>query len=154
LVYHNAELQLGTRTLSLVFGQQEQNWLESMRFDDGSTFKEVSHGKGRIFWCSYPVELSEDLESTSDLYAYVASRLNLAAAFRTQTALPHGILVFPTALADSIVYVIISDSVDDARINLQDRATGSLLSLKLRSQHAAIAVIGRKEKRVVAKYGF
>jgi hypothetical protein len=154
LTYHNATIHLGERSISLAFGQQDQNWLDSLHFDDGSTLKEIPHGKGRIFWTSYPVELSEDPHSASELYAYVATRLNLAPMFTQQSALPPGILVFPTALADSVLYVLVSDSADDAAINLHDQATGAQLVFSLPAEHAAIAVVGNREKKVVAKYGF
>lgn len=154
LVYHNAEIRLGNRSLPLAFGQQEQTWLDSLRFDDGSTWKEIPHGKGRILWAAYPVELAEDPQAASDLYSYVASKLNITPTFTAQNPVPSGILVFPTALADSILYVLASDSADDTAINLRDQATGVPLTFTLRSQHAAIAVISKKDKKVVAKYGF
>ena len=49
---------------------------------------------------------------------------------------------------------MISDSADDTKLDLRDKLTGTRLTLQLASQHAAIAVIGKKEKAVVAKYGF
>jgi hypothetical protein len=49
---------------------------------------------------------------------------------------------------------MVSDSANDANISLRDQATGVPLALTLPAEHAAIAVIGRKEKKVVAKYGF
>jgi hypothetical protein len=57
-------------------------------------------------------------------------------------------------LADSVLYVLVSDSGNDAAINLRDQATGAQIAFSLPSQHAAIAVIGKKERKVVAKYGF
>jgi hypothetical protein len=74
--------------------------------------------------------------------------------FTQQTPLPSGVLVFPTVLGDSVLYVLVSDSANDAAINLRDQVTGAALTFSLPSQHAAIAVIGKKEKKVVAKYGF
>jgi len=53
-----------------------------------------------------------------------------------------------------VLYVMISDSAADARIELRDKLTGTRLSLTLVSQHAAMAVLGRREKNVIAKYGF
>jgi hypothetical protein len=49
---------------------------------------------------------------------------------------------------------MVSDSAEDASINIRDQATGAPLAFRLLTQHAAIAVIGKKERRVVAKYGF
>jgi len=157
LTYHDTTVRLGARpddrSLPLAFNQQCQSWLDSMRFEDGTTFKEVPHGKGRIFWTSYPVELSEDLQSSSDLYTYVASRLNIVPMFTPQSPLPPGVLVFPTVLADSVLYVVVSDSANDATINLRDQSTNVQLVFSLPAEHAAIAVVGKKQKQVVAKYG-
>ncbi len=154
LSYHDATVRIGDKSLPLAFDQQDQSWLDSLRFEDGSTFKESPHGKGRIFWASYPVELSEDLHSTSDLYAYVANRLNLTPMFTQQSPLPPGVLVFPTVLADSVLYVVVSDSANVATINLRDQSTGVPLAFTLPAEHAAIVVAGKKEKKVVAKFGF
>jgi hypothetical protein len=154
LVYHNAELMLGQRRLSLDFGQQQQNWLDSVAFDDGSTLKEIVHGKGRIYWCAYPIELAEQLQSTSDLYSFVTSRLNIAPPFSMQAPIRAGVLVFPNVLAESILYVLVSDCDEDTNINIRDEATSTVLTFRLRAQHAAIAVIGKKERRLLAKYGF
>lgn len=49
----------GSTAIPLSSDQEKQNLLESLRFGDGSTFKELSYGKGRIFWAAYLVELAE-----------------------------------------------------------------------------------------------
>ncbi len=154
LTYHNTTIRLGDRSLPLAFEEPAQNWLDSLRFDDGSTFKEIPRGKGRIFWTSDPVELNENSQSIAALYAYVASRVNIAPMFTTPSPLPTGVLAFPTALADSILYVFVSDSANDTPINLRDQTTGAQIQFTLSAEHAAIAVVGSKEKKVVAKYGF
>jgi hypothetical protein len=154
LTYHDAAIKIGDRTLALSFDEAAQNWLDSLRFDDGSTLKEITRGKGRIFWTAYPVELSGESKSIAELYSYVASRSNITPMFVQQSPLPPGVLVFPTVLSDSILYVLVSDSANDVSVNLRDQATGAQLTLSLRSEHAAIAVIGKKEKKVIAKYGF
>ena len=154
LTFHDAEIRLGSRPIELAFGQQPQNWLESLHFQDGSTLKEIPHGKGRVFWASYPVELAEDQQSTAELYSYIATRLNIAPLFTSQSPVPTGVLIFPTELADCLLYVLISDSADGTAIKIRDQATGAQIAFSLPGQHAAIAVIGKKEKSLVAKYGF
>ena len=154
LTYHNATVRIADHSLPLDFGQPQQNELDSLRFDDGSTFKEIPHGKGRIFWTSYPVELADGAQPTSELYSYIASRLNLTPMFSVQSPLPTGVLAFPTVLADSLLYVFVNDSANDAAISLRDQATGVPITLSLRAEHAALAVIGKKEKKIVAQYGF
>jgi len=154
LTYHNATVRLGDRSLALAFDQQDQNWLDSLRFDDGSSLKEIPKGKGLIFWVSYPVELGEGTQSIAELYTHLANRLNITPMFSQSSSLPAGILVFPTVLADSVLYVFVSDSADAAAVNLRDQATGAPIVFSLPAEHAAIAVVSKKEKRIVAKYGF
>ena len=154
LTYRNAVIKLSDRTISLSFDQQKQNLLDSLRFSDGSTLKEVVYGKGRIFWVAYPVELAEGVQAAADLYTYVAGRVGLAPMFDLQGQLSPGVLIYPTLLDDSVLYVMISDGAEDSRIDLRDKTTGVRLTLQIPSQHAAIAVIGKKEKTVVARYGF
>ena len=154
LTYHNAEIHAADRNILLSFGQPAQNWLDSLHFEDGTTLKEISHGKGRIFWAAYPVELAEDLRSPSDLYSYVASRVGVVPPFSTKSALPPGTLIFPTDLADSVLYVMVSDSAQDTPINIRDENTGVTLAFSLPREHAAIALIDKKQKKIVAQYGF
>jgi hypothetical protein len=49
---------------------------------------------------------------------------------------------------------MISDSADDSQIALRDKLTGAQLRLQLPGQHAALALIDRQSKVVIAKYGF
>jgi hypothetical protein len=154
LTYHDAALRLGDRTLALSFDQQKQGALASLRFTDGSTFKELTYGKGRIFWAAYPVELAEGSQAAAELYSYVADRLGIKPMFETFSPLPAGILVYPTVLDDSVLYVMTSDDADDAKVDLRDTLTGVRLTFNLRAQHAALALIGKQEKAVIAKYGF
>jgi hypothetical protein len=53
-----------------------------------------------------------------------------------------------------VLYVLVSDSAHDATINLRDQSSGVSLAFSLPAEHAAIAVISKKEKKVVARYGF
>ena len=154
LNYHNAGLVLNGRAISLSFDQTKQSWLESLRFGDGSTLKEIVLGKGRIFWVAYPVELAEGSEGAAGLYKYVAGRLGLSPGFELQTQLSPGVLVYPTVLDDSVLYVMTSDSAEDAKIDLRDKVTGVRVTLQLPGGHAALALIGKRQKAVIAKYGF
>jgi hypothetical protein len=154
LVVHNATLRLDERVVQLSFDQQKQTWLDALRFEDGSTMKEINYGKGRIFWTAYPVELSEGSEAVADLYAYVAAKAGIAPLYDLTGALSPGVLVFPMVLEDSVLYVMESDCAEDAKIDLRDKLTGTRLTLTLPAQHAALAVVGKQAKSVVAKYGY
>ena len=154
LVVHNAILRLGERTVQLSFDQQKQTWLDALHFDDGSTLREIPYGKGRIFWTAYPVELAEGSDATAALYTYVAGNAGVAPLYDLTAALSPGVLVFPIMLEDSVLYVMESDSADDAHVDLRDKLTGTRVTLTLPAQHAALAVVGKQTKSVVAKYGY
>jgi hypothetical protein len=154
LTYHNASLALPTVAIPLSFDQTKQSWLEAMSFADGSTLKDVPIGKGRIYWAAYPVELAEGSRAAAELYKYVAGRAGIAPLFELQAKLSPGVLVFPTVLEDSVLYVMTSDSAEDSNVDLRDKLTGARLTLPLRAGNAALALIGKKQKAVIARYGF
>jgi hypothetical protein len=154
LTYHNAVIALEGGSIPLAFNQQDQNWLGALRFRDGSTLKEVPYGKGQIFWAAYPIELAEGAQATADLYSYVAKNVGIEPMFDLLSPLSPGVLVFPTVMQDSVLYVVVSDGAEDSKVDLRDKKTGAHLTIPLASQHAAMAVIGKQSKTVVAKYGF
>ena len=154
LMFHNSAITVSGRAIPLSFDQQKQNLVESLRFSDGSTMKELPYGRGRIFWAAYPVELAETTDAAAALYSYVASRVGITPMFDLQSQPSPGVLVFPIVLEDSVLYIIASESAENSKIELRDKLTGVRLSLQISSQHAAIAVIGKKSKTVVAKYRF
>jgi hypothetical protein len=144
----------GGRAIPLSFDQEKQNLVESLRFTDGSTLKELPYGKGRIFWAAYPVELADGIDAAAALYSYVTARIGITPMFDLQSPSSPGVLVFSMVLEDSVLYIMVSESAEDSKIDLRDKLTGVRLSLQLSSQHAAIALIGKKNKAVVARYGF
>lgn len=152
--YRGAALRLPDKTISLSYDQQKQYALEALRFDDSSTWKETASGKGKIFWSSYPVELAEGLDSVVALYSYVSAALKIKPMFELQASLPPSVLVYSTELQDSLLYIMESETIDDTQIDIRDTITGVRLSLKLPAQRAAMAIIGKREKTVLAKYGF
>jgi len=154
LTYHNAGIGLNGRTTPLTFDQQSQTWLDSLRFKDGSTLQEIPCGKGRIFWAAYPVELAQGTQPAADLYSYVAARVGASPMYDLLSTVSAGVLIYPTVMEDSVVYVMVSDAAEDVTIDLRDKLTGARLTFQLSAQHAAIAVIGKQEKSVVGKYGF
>ena len=154
LMFHDAVITAGGRAIPISFDQQKQNLVDSLRFEDGSTFKELPYGKGRIFWAAFPVELAEGAEATARLYGYVAERAGIAPMFDVQSPLSPGVLVFPTVLQDSVLYVMASESVADTKVDFRDKLTGVRVTLQLSGQRAAMALIGKQQKSVIAKYGF
>jgi hypothetical protein len=154
VMFHQAVLNAGGRNVSMSFDQQKQNLIESVRFGDGSTLKEIPYGKGKIFWAAYPVEMAEGTEAAAAVYSYVAGRVGMAPLYALQGPVSAGVLIFPIVLDDGMLYVMASESADDSPIDLRDKTTGASLKLKLAGQRAALVVLSKKSKTVVARYGF
>jgi len=154
LMFHAAALNVGGRSIPMSFDQQKQNLVESVRFRDGATLKEIPHGKGRIFWAAYPVEMAEGTEAAAALYGFVAGRVGVAPLYELNGQVSPGVLIFPTVLQNSVLYIFASESAEDSQIDLHDKITGAAVKLKLASQRAAMAVLSKKSRGVVAKYGF
>jgi hypothetical protein len=137
----------------LSFDLQAQGSLEALRFRDGR-FVEINHGKGRIFWAAEPVELAQGDQAAADVYSYVAGRVGIQPQFELATPLSPGVIAYPITLEDSVLYVFASDSSEGSNIDLRDKATGVRITLNLPAEHAGLALVGKKEKSVIAKYGF
>ena len=60
--------------------------------------------------------------------------------------LPAGILIFPTSLDDSMLYVIVSDSSDDAAIKSETMPPVLDLSMPSRPNTPRLPVIGKTQK--------
>lgn len=152
--YRAAEIRLPGKKVPLVFDQQKQSALEALRFSDGTTWKEIPSGKGKIFWASYSAELAQALDAAAAVYGYLLDALKIKPAFECQSPRPAGVLISATELQDSVLYILESENTEDAAIDLRDLATGTRLTLKLPAEHAAIALIGKREKAIIARYGF
>jgi hypothetical protein len=163
LTYHNATMfpqdaspapnLQRLRNSRLSFDLQAQGSLEALRFRDGS-FTETNHGKGRIFWAAEPVELAAGDQATADVYSYVTGRVGIEPQFEVPTTASAGVMAYPITLEDSVLYILVSDSAQGSNIDLRDEATDVRVSLNLPAEHAALALVGKKEKAVIAKYGF
>jgi hypothetical protein len=152
--YRSAEIRMPGKTVPLSFDQQKQFSLEALRFSDGAAWKEIPSGKGKVFWSSYSAELAEGFEPVTSVYAYLLAALKIKPAFELQSAVPSSVLISSTELQDSVLYIMESENEGDASIDLHDSVTGARLSLKLPAQHAALALVGKQDKTVIARYGF
>ncbi|HEU5401743.1 MAG TPA: hypothetical protein VFU86_10325, partial [Terriglobales bacterium] len=157
LTFHHASQTMqgvdGKSTTNLFFDQNAQSWLEYLKFSSGS-YQQLKIGKGEIFWTAYPVELSTGDDKLSPFYDFAAFQSGILPKFEPLAAIPLGVMAYAIVLDDSVLYIFVSDDANDANIDIKDRATGTRLTFKLPAQHAAMALIGKKEKAVIAKYGF
>ncbi|MBO0911677.1 MAG: hypothetical protein J2P13_07770, partial [Acidobacteria bacterium] len=157
LTFHTASSSDSLKAANLlVFDQEAQSWLEYLHFDgQGPQARVVEYGRGHILWTAYPAELASNGEAAAqDSIAAGFREAKLSPPFVLSGDLSPGVLVYPVLLEDSVLYIFSSDSQRDEAIDLEDKITGRRLAFTLPAERAALALIGKKEKAVIAKYGF
>jgi len=146
--------EIGHSSIIASFDQQKQQSLETLVFSGGPAVKLVTVGHGTLVLAPFPVELSEDsYNSTQVLYWAMLHIAAVPAGLGTKGA-PNGTVIYPIELQDAVLYIIESEIAAEQGIDLRDPVSGTELKFVLASQHAALALIDKKTKQIVAKYGF
>jgi hypothetical protein len=154
LVHREATLRLPEGTFPLSFGPKRQAALESIEFADHVSLRELPRRRGRLFLAAQPIELAEARDATRALYAHLLRTAGVTSPSELGAPLPPGVLVYPVALADAVLYVLASERNDDVDLSFTDRATRARLALRLRAGRAALALIRRSDGAILARTGF
>lgn len=141
--------RVGDKNLPISFTYEKQQAAESLRFSDGETLHTLTHGKGLIFVASEPVELAEGLQPAAELYAWTLSQVGVEKPFTGQT--PPGVLVRPLVLADSVLYLIVSESANVEKIAVHDKISGGEINLTVAPGRAGLVLLSRADGRVLAR---
>ncbi len=160
LTFHDARIT-GSVGLSsqveitfLSFNQQDQQLLEYLHFEDGAAIKDFPLGHGQLFWCAYPVELSDSSHSAAALYRQVVERASIPPSWDGGILFGDALLINPINLQDAVLYVFENESDQEDNMNLRDPVTGAQFAVRVPAGRAALALIDKKTKQIVAKYGF
>jgi hypothetical protein len=152
LTFHSWEIYAISKSwrmsIPVQFDQQAQQVLECLRFDNGRSTATLSLGKGGFSWFAYPVELAESSQPASSVYGGQLQLGSVHSESRPDT------LILPIELQDAILYVFESEFAENQNIDIQDELTGVQLKFQLPSQRAALAILDKHTKQIVAKYGF
>lgn len=121
-----------------------------MKFEDGATFHQFVHGSGHIFVASEPVELADGLDPAAKLYSWALTRSGVTPPFEGR--IPPGILVRPTFLGDSVLYLIVSESANAEQLDVRDRLTGAQTRLNLPAGSSRLILLDKKSGRILAQF--
>jgi len=170
LTFHDASLltlfKLGdnpatTWLTHLSYEQSKQQLLEYLVFANGWDLQEIPLSKGKLYWIPYPLELAENFSDTTDIYRWITDNSGVK-PFRFYPPEPtprslfdrHAELIYPVKLEGAVLYIFESEWGQDTKIHIHDEDSGADVEFKLPSQRAALALIDKKTKQIVAKYGF
>jgi hypothetical protein len=168
LTFHEGNLSVETRPENaprqimngrLTFDQSRQQNVEYLNFLDDSTFKDVSLGTGQLFWIAYPLELAENYLEVPLFYRAIVQAAGIKPDLDVHTswggALPNtSILIYELQLQDAILYILESEVDRDIDLGLHHIPTEAVANIHLPKQHAALVLIDKHTKQIVAKYGF
>jgi hypothetical protein len=122
------------------FAGKKTTVLMQAKLADGSDWKEVALGQGRILFSALPLELGGNLNGLGKVYAYAMKQANVAAAYTTQETDP-GILICPTEYANATLYVLTSETAAKT-VSFHDVRSGKDFSTRLDAGRAALVMIG------------
>jgi hypothetical protein len=160
LTFHYATItdNVGTsaqaNAIFLSFSQQSQQLLEYLSFAGASTLKNFPVGRGQLFWAAYPIELAQESEAPASVYREIVERAGIPWPFTGHFLAGLNVLANATDLQNAVLYVFENESANEAAVNLKDSATAVELKFTLSANRAALAVIDKRTKQVVARYGF
>jgi hypothetical protein len=160
LTFHTASvtnsvgLSAAAALILLTFNQQAQQLLEYLRFDNGSPVQDFPLGRGQLFWAAYPVELAETSQPSAALYQQILERAKISPSIYSGFLFGTDLFINSIDLQGAVLYIFENESVHDSGVGLKDATTDTELSFNLPSQRAALALIDKKTKQIVAKYGF
>jgi Beta-galactosidase len=138
------------------FSQDRQQLLEYVKFRDLATLKQITLEKGRVYWSAFPAELSDGSVAASDLYLKVVASIGIASKFGNLNRVSHGLLLYPIELQDGVLYVFESEedqNIAIREVQFSDDITGAKLDIPIPAGRAVMALIDKKTKQIVAKYG-
>jgi hypothetical protein len=116
---------------------------------DGSDWKEVSLGKGKVLFSALPLELSGNLDGLGKVYSYAMKQAHVDPLYTTSETNP-GILICPTEYENATLYVLTSET-ETKTVSFHDVRSGKDFSTKLDAGRAALVMIGTDGK-VLAEY--
>ncbi|MGA3222496.1 MAG: beta-galactosidase [Acidobacteriaceae bacterium] len=97
-------------------------------------------GNGKILFATLPLELNENLQAVGDIYRYAMKVANVSPTYTTNLT-DAGMLICPTRLPKSTLYVLASESNQKA-IAFHDVRSGKDFSGQLENGRAALLLVG------------
>jgi hypothetical protein len=151
LNFHGGTMNVNGTLTDISFSQNIQQRAESLSIAGGASYIEVKRGKGTIFVTAYPVELAESFQPTYQVYEHVLAQLQIAPPYEGKTG-SSAILIRPVSFADSILYLLVSESSQDEVIDIKDKTTGTLIHTDLPAQRTRLILLSKKDGSILDSY--
>jgi Beta-galactosidase len=132
----------------LTFAGNKTTVLTRAQISGDKDWVEQPLGKGRILFAALPIELNQNLQAVGDIYRYAMKVANISPTYTT-TLTDAGILICPTRLPKSTLYVLTSESNQKA-ISFRDARSGMDFSGQLENGRASLLLISDEGKLITS----
>jgi hypothetical protein len=120
---------------------------------DASALREVVLGAGKILWTGIPVELADATDATESLYRLAIRSAGLTGLSLELTPGDSSVLAFPARYRNAILFTVVSESATASpRVTIRDPESGLSLSVTVGAGRAALALVDRSSRTIVADY--
>ncbi len=123
----------------LTFGGNKTTVLSRAQMPGNQDWAERPLGKGKILFAALPLELNQNLQAVGDVYRYAMKAADISPTYTT-TLTNAGILICPTRLPKATLYVLTSESNQEA-VEFRDVRSGKSFSGQLENGRAALLLI-------------
>jgi hypothetical protein len=130
----------------LTFSGNKTTILSRAQMPGNQDWVERELGKGRILFATLPLELNQNLQAVGDVYRYAMKVANVSPTYTT-TVTNAGLLICPTRLPKTTLYVLTSESSQKA-VEFRDVRSGKSFSGQLENGRAALLLIDDQGKLV------
>lgn len=124
----------------LSFSGDKTTYMEKAVLPSGETFVRRQVGQGEIFFFSLPLELNDDLDLLSEIYDWVLAEAGIETVYTTEENDP-GIVIVPTVLEKSTLYVVSSESSQGQKVSFRDGRSGRDLEVDLKPGRSAVLLV-------------
>lgn len=135
----------------LTYAGDKTTYLDRAFLPDGSTWEEITLGKGKVIFAALPLELNDNIQIVGDVYRYASKIAGVTPTYST-TIEDNGILICPTRFANATLYVLTSES-NQSEVSFRDQVSGKSFSGTLEPGRAAILLVGN-DGDVIAAYNW
>jgi hypothetical protein len=135
----------------LTFAGNKTTVLSRAQLPGNQDWAEVRLGKGRILFATLPLELNQNLQGVGDIYRYAMKIADISPTYTTTLSDP-GILICPTRLPKATLYVLTSESNQNA-VAFHDMRSGKEFSGHLENGRAALLLIS-DEGQIITSYNW
>ncbi|MBI3112724.1 MAG: cellulase family glycosylhydrolase [Ignavibacteriales bacterium] len=117
--------------------------------DPVQTVHVIPVGKGKLLWSPLPVEVSESVEASVELYKLALREAGIAPVFRLEHDDP-SVLIIPTVYDETILYAMVSERDGDARVQLTDGETQTGITVTVPAQRPVLFFVDRRDGTIVS----